>query len=58
MAWVDLNTKASSNAASNTAFDSSGWVVNYGDAGTPSWVWAAALALAAFWLLTIKPKGA
>lgn len=57
-----LDTKSGTSAAndSRSAFDSSGWNVNFGQGsvssgGVPQWVWIAAAVGAAVWI--IKRKG-
>lgn len=58
-----LDTKSGTAAANDarSAFDSSGWNVNFGQgtfssgAAVPQWIWFAAAAGAALWLL--KRKG-
>lgn len=57
-AGYELNTKSGTAATSSTrsAFDSSGWQVNFGSgsisasAGVPAWVWIAGAVGALLWL--------
>lgn len=49
---IQASTQASSGVNAHTAFDSSGFSVNYGTQQTiPTWVWLVAAGLAAVWLL-------